>query len=434
MLAAYRQADRYSDRASYVLETVRRSEGVKRDTLLFEFSLAWERPNKIRFRYQRMVPASEQKVSFDIASNGRVVHSIAGELPQQVQETIAPDKLTPENFIPDPYIRETVLQVSLENLYPQLLMLLTAGEDESVFSADSNPRLLGQQKLRGFDCHRVVLEGPAGQRILWIDVDNSALRRMELPVAAQLSTLDPHQEFSHYSVWIDYLEPTIGAEPILGAKTDAQVFTLDIPEGARRMRQLVLPPPLPPLAILGRPVADFSFTTLEGEEVSPATLSGKVVLMEFWSKTCPPCRVHTPLLDQVYRELKDSKDFVFYAVNTNSAATSNVSVSRLFKSWGGSIPVLRDLQQTSYTQLDIGAYPHTILVGRDGRLQMYQPGMHVRPEPLVATVRKLLDGGDLAAEVHASHAERVERYQRELEAATIQEKSPEPITQTPTGK
>ena len=46
----------------------------------------------------------------------------------------------------------------------------------------------------------------------------------------------------------------------------------------------------------------------------------------------------------------------------------------------------------------------------------------------------LLDGDDLAAEVHAEHAERVERYQRELEAATIQEKSPEPITQTPTGK
>ncbi len=197
MLAAYRQADRYSDRASYVLETVRRAEGVKRDTLLFEFSLAWERPNKIRFHYQRMVPASQQEVSFDVASNGRVVRSIAGELPQQVHETIAPDKLTPENFIPDPYIRETVLQVSLENIYPQLLMLLTSREGESVFSADSNPRLLGQQKLRGFDCHRVVLEDPTGQRILWIDVDNNVLRRMELPVAAQLSALDPHKEFSH---------------------------------------------------------------------------------------------------------------------------------------------------------------------------------------------------------------------------------------------
>ncbi|MCH7753327.1 MAG: TlpA family protein disulfide reductase, partial [Planctomycetes bacterium] len=279
---------------------------------------------------------------------------------------------------------------------------------------------------RGFDCHQVVLEGPAGQRILWIDVDNNVLRRMELPVEAQLPALDPHKEFSHYSVWIDYLEPTFVAE------IDEQDFTLDIPEGARRMRRLVLPPPLPPLAILGQPVADFSFTTLEGEEVTPATLSGKVVLMEFWSKTCPPCREHTPLLDQVYRELKDSKDFVFYAVNANTAATSNLSVSRLFKSWGGSIPVLRDLQETSYTKLDIGAYPHTILVGRDGRLQMYQPGMHVRPEPLVATVRKLLDGEDLAAEVHAKHAERVERYERELEAAMIQEKPPEPITQTPT--
>lgn len=430
MVTAYRQADRYADRANYILERVQRAEGVKRETLLFELSLALERPNKIRFRYQTMYPRSQQKVRFDIASDGKIVRSLAGELAEQVHEVDAPEKLTPESFIPEPHMRATVLKVSVENIYPQLSMLLVPGDHASVFPTDSKPRLLRQEKLQGRDCHRVALESSEGQRVLWIDVETHALRRMKLPTEGQLATLDPRNKYSHYSVWIDYLEPALGAD------IDETVFALDIPAGSRRVRKLVMPPPSPPLAILGQPVANFSFTTLDGEEVTPATLAGKLVLMEFWSKTCPPCRKHTPLLDGVYRELKDLDDFAFYAVNANLKDTPNDVVADLFQSWGGSIPLLRDLQETSYTELGIEAYPHTIIVGRDGRLQMYQPGMHVSPEPLLTAVRKLHDGGDLAAAARAKHAELVEQFEQKLDAATIKdavledEVSPPEITQT----
>ncbi len=417
MVAAYRQTDRYSDHANYVLEVVRRAEGVKRQDILFDLSLALERPNKIRFHHQRMVPPSRRNLSIDVVSNGEVVRSRAGELPEQVHEVDAPETLTPENFIPEPHMRDTVLRVSVENIYPQLPMLLASGDAASPFPDDGNPHLLGQEKLHGHDCHRVALDSTEGRRVLWIDVETHALRRMKLPTEAQLSSLDPRDEFSHYSVWIDYLDPALGAE------IDDAAFTHVMPEGARRVRKLVFPPPPAPPAILGQPVAPFSFTTLEGEEVTPATLAGKLVLMEFWSKTCPPCRQHTPLLSQVYQELKDSEDFLFYAVNANLAADSNETIARLFESWGGSIPLLRDLQETSYTKLGISAYPHTIIIGRDGRLQMYQPGMHVRGEPLVEAVHKLLEGGDLAAEAHAKHDGLVQEYEQELEAATIKDVS-----------
>lgn len=414
MLAVYHQAESYADRASYVLETVRRSEGVQREIVLFDFSLAWQRPDKIRFHYRRAYPSSQQLVTIDVASNGELVRSLAGELPDQVLETAAPDELTAENFIPEPSMRKTVLQVSLENIYPQLLMLLGSGDLASVFPEDRKPHMLEREKLHDRVCHRVVLESEAGQRILWIDAENFLLRRMELPVTAQLSSLDPDKEFNHYAVWIDFQDATVRAE------ISEQVFTLNIPEGARRMRRLVFPPPPPPLAILGKPVAEFSFDTLEGEDITPSTLAGKVVLMEFWSTTCPPCRQHTPLLEQVYQELKDEEGFLFYAVNANLKGTSNETVSRVFKDWGGTIPLLRDLRETSYTELDIEAYPHTILINREGRLQLYEPGMHTRAEPLLAAVHKVLDDEDLAGAARDAHAEKVEKYKQDLQDATIE--------------
>ena len=423
MVAAYRHTDRYSDRAQYFLETVRRVEGVKREKHLFDFSLALQRPNRIRFHFQRMYPRSRRNVSFDLISDGKLVHSYAGQLPQQVHEIKAPEQLTPENFIPEPQMRETVLQVSLENIYPQLVMLLAGDNLVSVFPDDREPRLLEQQKLEGRDCHRVVLESSEGQRVLWIDAETYALRRMKLPLEAQISQLDPQKKYSQYKVWIDYLEPTLDAE------FNTAQFTAELPAEVRRVSRFVFPPPPGPMEILGQPVADFSFTTLNGEEVTPATLAGNLVVMEFWSKTCPPCRQHTPLLDRVYRELKDSEDFLFFAVNANLADTSNNTVAQLFRDWGGSIPLLRDLEETSYTKLGIAAYPHTIIIGRDGRLQMYQPGMHVRPEPLVDAVRQLLDGADLAAEAHGEYAKVIEKYEQELAAATLNDPPPAEVPQ-----
>ena len=50
----------------------------------------------------------------------------------------------------------------------------------------------------------------------------------------------------------------------------------------------------------------FSLPTLDGN----ATLNledyrGKVVMLDFWSSWCPPCRVEAPVLSQVYREYSD---------------------------------------------------------------------------------------------------------------------------------
>ena len=194
---------------------------------------------------------------------------------------------------------------------------------------------------------------------------------------------------------------------------------MEIPAGARRVRKLVPPPPKG----LGKQVGAFSFTTLDEEEITPALVKGKVTVLDFWADYCPPCRKHTPLLETVYQEFKDKDNFVFYAVNANLPKhnLSNEKVQELFTQWGGTFPVLRDLKETSDFQMGIRSYPHMVILSPDGRVQFDEGGEHTDAQPLIDLIQKLLDGEDPAAEVLEAFQLELDKFQSDLEEATVEE-------------
>jgi thiol-disulfide isomerase/thioredoxin len=53
---------------------------------------------------------------------------------------------------------------------------------------------------------------------------------------------------------------------------------------------------------VGKPL-EIRFTALDGREVDLAKLTGKVVLLEFWSTTCGPCVAEMPTLKAIYEKL-----------------------------------------------------------------------------------------------------------------------------------
>jgi len=55
---------------------------------------------------------------------------------------------------------------------------------------------------------------------------------------------------------------------------------------------------------VGKPL-DIHFTALDGREVDLAKLTGKVVLVEFWSTTCGPCIAEMPTVKAVYEKFHD---------------------------------------------------------------------------------------------------------------------------------
>lgn len=58
---------------------------------------------------------------------------------------------------------------------------------------------------------------------------------------------------------------------------------------------------------------EFVAQSLEGETVSLARLQGQVVMVDFWSSWCPPCRQEAATLTQVYREYQ-GRDVEFIGV------------------------------------------------------------------------------------------------------------------------
>ena len=67
--------------------------------------------------------------------------------------------------------------------------------------------------------------------------------------------------------------------------------------------------------IAPEPAPEFSLELHDGGAITLSELHGKVVMVDFWSSWCPPCRREAPVLADVYREYRDHPvEFVGVAI------------------------------------------------------------------------------------------------------------------------
>ena len=115
---------------------------------------------------------------------------------------------------------------------------------------------------------------------------------------------------------------------------------------------------------------DFSFTTLENENVSNASLRGKVVLIDFWGTWCPACRESLPSVKNIHKKY-EGKDFELVGVSSDD----DEDVLRTFAAaqhmtW----PEFLDSSEKVIGAFSVEAFPTYIVLDRDGVVRYRQAG------------------------------------------------------------
>ncbi len=110
--------------------------------------------------------------------------------------------------------------------------------------------------------------------------------------------------------------------------------------------------------------ADFTLTSLSGEEVSLSDYLGIPVMVNFWATWCPPCRAEMPLI-QEYQD-KFAGEFVVLAVN---GGDSKEAVQSFVDAKGFTMAFLLDPEVSVATLYQVRGFPTSLFIDADGNLK-----------------------------------------------------------------
>lgn len=123
----------------------------------------------------------------------------------------------------------------------------------------------------------------------------------------------------------------------------------------------------PQYADTTRKAPHFTLPNLKGKAVSLDDYRGKVVILNFWSKSCPPCLEEMPSLAQLGDGLKGRDDIVLLTITTDASAAD--ATNTLLSTLGRPPPfeVLIDPEARVVTDLfGTKLYPETWYIDAEG--------------------------------------------------------------------
>ena len=268
--------------------------------------------------------------------------------------------------------------------------LLAADPLKALLSNASAVEYVGTSEVNGIATHQVRLQiAPmvadywiaAGDKPLLVKYE-SALDVSKMPAGAgqemQITEARRTSTFSNWKI----------NEPV-----DASVFRFSPPAEAQLVQEF-----FPrnkdeePAPLSGKPAPDFTLTDLAGQEVTLASLKGKVVVLDFWATWCPPCVKALPIVAETVASFKD-RGVVFYAVN---AREDKAKIEAFLQSKSLDIPVLLDRDGGVMKLYGVSSIPQTFIVDQEGIVRSIHRGFSPQlGERLTGELDALVKGGKI---------------------------------------
>lgn len=243
---------------------------------------------------------------------------------------------------------------------------------------------------------------------IWFDVgEQPVIQRMAPDLSDMAATSPLAAEHDNFEYTIEFRYDNWD----LDAGLTDESFRLAEPDGAELVESFMRRTDRGPHPLVGKEAPRFILEAVEGEQVDLKRHLGEdVVILDFWATWCPPCVAALPKLDRLTDAYAD-QGVVFYAVNQDETAEQ---VSNFLEARDLETAVVLDDGGTAARSYLVRGLPTSVLIGKDGRVQVVHVGLGPNFEQsLTEEIESLIAGEDLAAaaiaEREALEAERKSR-------------------------
>ncbi|WP_303317268.1 TlpA disulfide reductase family protein [Flavivirga abyssicola] len=122
------------------------------------------------------------------------------------------------------------------------------------------------------------------------------------------------------------------------------------------------------IEFLGKKAPNYSFRSIRGRSFKSKNLLGKVVVLNFWFTTCPPCKKEIPELNELKEKFKD-KEVEFIAV----ALDLEYKLDEFLRNTPFEYNIIEDGRWVA-NKFDITSYPTNIIIDKKGVYQFIKTG------------------------------------------------------------
>jgi thiol-disulfide isomerase/thioredoxin/outer membrane lipoprotein-sorting protein len=218
-----------------------------------------------------------------------------------------------------------------------------------------SPRISGSEHLGNVDCTVLMIKRPNQIRTLWIDPKTNFIRK------DQVTSVSPETGAVQSSLTTSVLEARVVTD------LDDRLFSFDPQKTQAKSRLALQREAL--VKSVGTLAPDFSLSNLEGKEVKLSQFKGKVVLLNFWSSWCIPCRSEMPTIELLHREYKD-KGLIVLGIDDEESQKQ----AAFLQKFGFSFTSLVESKRQASNLYSIGGIPTTVLIDQQGKIKAYDQG------------------------------------------------------------